>query len=216
MNGRNSRANTYEDAETPNEPPPPYTEVASPSEVVTEANFNRPFAALNQTTPSRNSAPGQAPYRPPQAPQMPPQPPQMPPRPPQNRPPSNSSYPGNRQNTYSRQSSGSRPQVPWVYPQGYWCPKCNNTGRKLKNGLSCQDCYGRFAHQNASVYRSYPTYNYPTYNYPAQPNAAPLVLSPGDPRIGGTLCGRCRGRGLLDDLLGEYTCTTCKGIGRLL
>lgn len=214
MNGRDSRTNTYQDSETPNEPPPPYTEVASPSEVVTETNFNRPFAALNQTTPSGNSAPGQAPYRPPQAPQMPP-------RPPQNRPPSSSSYPGNRQNTYSRQSSGSRPQVPWVYPQGYWCPKCNNTGIKLKNGLSCQDCYSRFAHQNASVYQSYPTYNYPTYNYPTynyptQPNAAPLVLRPGDPRIGGTLCGRCRGRGLLGDLLGEYTCTTCKGIGRLL
>lgn len=246
--------------ETPDEPPPPYTEVASASEISAEVNFNRPYAALNQATqnprPQSGPPPGPPPF--PQRPQNqqnnPPPFPQRPQNqqnnhppqqsqnhqnqqyqsnqrpPPNNRPQQSSVYPGNRNNTYNFQQSQpppQRPQVPWTYPPNYYCYKCNNTGIKTKNGLTCQDCYARFAHQNANVYQSYPTFKpyapslfsfgSRTPQPPVPPGfAAPLVLQPGDPRIGGTLCGRCRGRGLLSDILGDYTCTTCKGVGRLL
>lgn len=125
-----------------------------------------------------------------------------------------------------------RPQPPFQYPRNYFCNKCHNTSIKLKNGLPCQDCYSRFARQNANV-RFTPggggapfpfgslssfipgswttTTTYTTVN-----NMPPRVVRPGDPAIGGILCGHCRGRGKVDDFLAEYTCPTCKGLGRLL
>jgi hypothetical protein len=135
--------------------------------------------------------------------------------------------------------------VPWVYPRGYWCKKCHNTGVKLKNGLSCQDCYSRFARQNSNVqyvpppqvmsygwsplgplgYGGYGGYGYGGYGgYGYRPTTTIItpvgppgrVVQPGDPSIGGILCGNCRGRGQLYDLLGDYPCGTCRGIGRLL
>lgn len=279
-NPTNSTANADADG-VPDDPPPPYTEVADgTTEVSADANFQRPFVALNQhaATPQAAPPPGPPPpqqhYFPPAGPPpMPTRPPAMPPRPNNNsgssmlypsssnssvgsgkasRVNSSSTYPGARQNTYGgagasgagfpppppgppppqRQQYGAplqqRAQVPWVYPPGYWCPKCNNTGIKLKNGLSCQDCYGRFAHQHANIYQtpgSGGSYLAPVPMQPRQPMMAgrkvshlgpsPVVVQPGDPRIGGMLCGRCRGRGLIWDFLSETTCPTCRGVGRL-
>ncbi|ANB13849.1 Hua1p [Sugiyamaella lignohabitans] len=120
------------------------------------------------------------------------------------------------------------PNLPFTYPPGYYCYKCNNTGIKLKNGLTCQDCYGRFARQGRNVQVIHsgqpsmfnplapfmgPTTSYVPY-YPGQP--PPRVVRPGDPSIGGTLCGRCRGRGMISDFFGDETCPTCRGVGRLL
>lgn len=45
---------------------------------------------------------------------------------------------------------------------------------------------------------------------------APLRVRPGDPRIGGVLCGRCRGSGLVRDFLDEETCHVCRGLGRII
>lgn len=143
--------------------------------------------------------------------------------------------PQHRQQQHHPPPHRQQPNVPWVYPPGYHCYKCQNTGVKLKNGKQCQDCYGRFARQNAHI-RMAPAFGaagssgssfrslIPSFGLaPPQPmmyNAGgpggPLVLAPGDPRIGGIECGRCRGRGMLSDLLGDYTCSTCRGIGRLL
>ncbi|KAF8917546.1 hypothetical protein CPB85DRAFT_1374086 [Mucidula mucida] len=54
----------------------------------------------------------------------------------------------------------------------------------------------------------------PVNGYPhAQQNS--IVYSPGDPRIGGRLCWRCDGRGLVSLLFLEDSCPVCGGIGRL-
>ncbi|ODV87276.1 hypothetical protein CANARDRAFT_5823 [[Candida] arabinofermentans NRRL YB-2248] len=46
-------------------------------------------------------------------------------------------------------------------------------------------------------------------------NTAPIVVQPGDPRIGGQLCPRCRGRGMVHFLLDLERCTVCNGLGRV-
>lgn len=49
-----------------------------------------------------------------------------------------------------------------------------------------------------------------------QPPQAPLVVQPGDPRIGGYLCRRCGGSGRVDTwFLGDELCSTCQGLGRV-
>ncbi|GAA6048263.1 hypothetical protein JCM3770_006510 [Rhodotorula araucariae] len=50
---------------------------------------------------------------------------------------------------------------------------------------------------------------------PIQPGA--LVVRPGDPRIGGVLCRRCGGDGLVPGLflIDEMTCEVCNGAGRV-
>ncbi|KAF9012155.1 hypothetical protein BDZ89DRAFT_1119045 [Hymenopellis radicata] len=54
----------------------------------------------------------------------------------------------------------------------------------------------------------------PVNGYPrGQQNS--VVYSPGDPRIGGRLCWRCDGRGLVSLLFLEDSCPVCGGIGRL-
>lgn len=266
-NSVSQRPEPTQDNGVPNEPPPPYTEVADPlTERTAEANYQRPYAALNQSQsnpPPPGPPPGpptaQGSYSPgfssgsfspapqpgthyypppPPRPQQPYSPPSsasppLPPRRPDeksNRPPSSSStYPGNRANTYGAATASSsaypppppveRPQVPWVYPPNYWCPKCHNTGRKLKNGKSCQDCYARFARQHVPVVHQIPLFGSGFLSRGPSTtvigNGPSVVVQPGDPRIGGTLCGRCRGRGLIYDFLGDYTCPTCKGVGRL-
>ncbi|KAK7038889.1 hypothetical protein VNI00_010523 [Paramarasmius palmivorus] len=49
---------------------------------------------------------------------------------------------------------------------------------------------------------------------PAPPGAATLVR-PGDPRIGGRLCWRCGGDGLVNVFLWEEQCPACGGTGRV-
>lgn len=115
-------------------------------------------------------------------------------------------------------------RIPWVYPAGYRCSKCNNTGYK-KNGKSCKSCWGKFGVQNNRVqvipgapmgpgytYGSNPGFmpgagsmfggSNPTFTISAGPpqnfnsNLPPKIVKPGDPSLGGVLCGRCRGSGL--------------------
>lgn len=58
---------------------------------------------------------------------------------------------------------------------------------------------------------------------PVPPPVPPPVVSPssvtyyaGDPRIGGTLCWRCGGKGSVDMFLFDReTCSLCSGIGRV-
>ena len=149
--------------------------------------------------------------------------------------------------------SSQNTSLPWTYPRGFYCPKCNNTGYKLKNGKSCKSCWRRFAPANRvdvvsptiptttygynpfPVYQAYPTYRtYSTAPFVPAPqpvgytipvgggagagvgNTRPLVVKPGDPRLGGVVCGNCRGTGRVRFLLDEDICPLCNGIGRLV
>lgn len=109
------------------------------------------------------------------------------------------------------------PSLPWTYPPRFYCSKCGNTGYKLKNGRSCKSCWRRFAPQNNVV--SAPTY-YTNYTMPVYTNAwqgtRPLYVQPGDPRLGGVLCGECRGSGRTRFLLDEDICPLCHGVGRII
>lgn len=132
------------------------------------------------------------------------------------------------------------PNLNFRYPTRYFCEKCNNTGIKQKNGKTCKDCYDRFAPRNAvptiSNYSSYDPFDifgssstttttmyYPNGpsgpgpgGPPGPPPGPPLRVYPGDPRIGGQLCGRCRGSGVTHFFLDEELCRVCGGVGRIL
>lgn len=108
-------------------------------------------------------------------------------------------------------TSGATNQIssytPWIYPPGYYCYKCRNTGIKLKNGLQCKDCWEFFATRSRYVKR--------ITSIPRNAMLNRSVLRPGDPAIGGFLCGRCRGVGTIDLFLFEDMCPVCGGIGRV-
>lgn len=113
------------------------------------------------------------------------------------------------------------PNLPWRYPKRVMCEKCNNTGTKVKNGLLCQDCWERYGPRNpgmrsASFAPYIPSFSsyIPQPPMPPQPQM-PLRVLPGDPRIGGVLCGRCRGTGLVTFFLDEDLCPQCQGCGRV-
>lgn len=105
----------------------------------------------------------------------------------------------------------ARPQLPdkhLRYPPNYYCPKCGNTGIKIRKGTPCSDCYKAFGVPN-------PVRMIPGNVRPAFP-VPPRVLPPGHPGIGGKLCGRCRGSGMISEmLLFESTCPICHGVGRV-
>lgn len=154
-----------------------------------------------------------------------------PPRPSQTQPP------------LPQKPQSSKPKIPWVYPNNFQCPKCHNTGYKLKNGKSCRSCWRKFAPRNNvnfspttygatssyynpmnSVYQPYSmfgggggsgSFTIPV-NGTMNNNGAPLVVRPGDPRLGGYVCGECRGTGRTSFLLDEDICTVCNGIGRII
>ncbi|CCH59305.1 hypothetical protein TBLA_0B04690 [Henningerozyma blattae CBS 6284] len=116
--------------------------------------------------------------------------------------------------------------LPWVYPNGYYCPKCDNTGYKLKNGHSCKVCWERFApRNNVGVVQPgqinvqgpilQPQYQRPMYSSHST-SSMPLYVQPGDPRLGGVLCGKCRGSGRTRFFLDENLCTVCGGVGRIV
>lgn len=44
----------------------------------------------------------------------------------------------------------------------------------------------------------------------------PVQLMPGDPRLGGNLCGKCRGSGQVSFFLDKETCPICAGLGRVV
>lgn len=133
---------------------------------------------------------------------------------------------------FKKQAYNPNMSLPFTYPRGFICEKCRNTGLKLKNGLSCQDCYTRFAPRNhvsqaPITYSSSPfSMQFTPYNGfsntgfgPAPggfaPGGGPQYLQPGDPRMGGTLCGRCRGSGRVTFFLDQELCLVCGGVGRL-
>ncbi|CUM54451.1 uncharacterized protein AC631_04385 [Debaryomyces fabryi] len=123
------------------------------------------------------------------------------------------------------------PQLPFKFPKRYMCEKCNNSGYKIKNGRSCKDCWERFSPRNgyqpvSSLLSFNPLFTTLTVSMspmlpyrPAPgpgPSLPPMRVNPGDPRIGGTLCGRCRGSGLITFFLDDELCPVCNGIGRIL
>lgn len=130
-----------------------------------------------------------------------------------------------------QQRPSHRPEIPWRYPAGFWCIKCHNTGFKVKNGKSCKDCWERFARQHNVNYTT--TYApsdpwripftgismAPQFNNPpmmAPPGTAPRYVRPGDPSMGGVLCGRCRGSGRVSVMwIDEDLCPVCHGVGRV-
>lgn len=127
------------------------------------------------------------------------------------------------------------PYLPWRYPSSYRCSKCENTGYKKKNGHPCKNCWGRFRPQtvppstraelerlvkhrpapkpiNSNVVKLPPGATVvPTYPM-AQ---GPVVVKPGDPRIGGILCPKCNGRGMVHFFLDLERCSKCNGLGRI-
>lgn len=133
-----------------------------------------------------------------------------------------------------------RSQLPWTYPTGFRCPKCNNTGYKVKNGRSCKSCWRRFAPVNkvnsmqAGGRSSYLSPSLPMFGSsrfgtgppfgmglgmappPVMGSQQPIVVKPGDPRLGGVLCGECRGTGRVSFILDEDICPLCRGIGRII
>ncbi|KAH3687283.1 hypothetical protein WICPIJ_001745 [Wickerhamomyces pijperi] len=139
---------------------------------------------------------------------------------------------------YNQQSSN----LPWRYPARYFCNKCKNTGYKFKDGQrtnkSCKDCWSKFAKNNA-VFTQNTTTTASNYQpmpqfmpmpipmpMPMQPMPMPMpqpmmqlpprVVRPGDPSIGGVLCGVCRGSGRIYGLFDDSLCQNCFGVGRIL
>ncbi|CDR39295.1 CYFA0S03e01860g1_1 [Cyberlindnera fabianii] len=209
---------------TPSDPPPPYMPVDPTTSTSSSAPHNYTTGNPTASDPLR----GDGTWRPP------------PPRPrPQQQIPSS-------QSLHSQQ----HPRLPWTYPPGYRCSKCNNTGYKLKNGKSCKSCWEKFARPTNVNYQYVPSYD-PGFRIPftdyrvhddltvtngySQPptpmmymqppmmgqpygmmQPTPQYVSPGDPRIGGYMCGRCRGSGRVSFmLLDEELCPVCHGVGRV-
>ncbi|KAI3404124.2 hypothetical protein KGF56_003024 [Candida oxycetoniae] len=126
-------------------------------------------------------------------------------------------------------STPGNPPLPFKYPKNYKCRKCNNTGYKMKNGRTCKDCWEALAPRNSYnlVNNSFqPHYfgstTYVPYTPPLPPGATnraqlpPIRVPPGDPRLGGILCGRCRGSGMVRFLLDMELCPVCSGLGRVI
>lgn len=127
------------------------------------------------------------------------------------------------------------PYLPWKYPSSYRCSKCDNTGYKKKNGHPCKTCWGRFRPQTVPPATSAELERLVKHKpkpKPINPNVvklppgttvmprypttqAPVVVQPGDPRIGGVLCPRCNGRGMVHFFLDLERCTQCNGLGRV-
>lgn len=127
------------------------------------------------------------------------------------------------------------PYLPWRYPSSYRCSKCENTGYKKKNGHACKTCWGRFRPQTTPpatkaelerLVKHRPAPNPINTNVvklppgatvmPTGPRVqAPTVVKPGDPRIGGILCPKCNGRGMVHFFLDLERCSKCNGLGRV-
>ncbi|CCH41661.1 Cortactin-binding protein [Wickerhamomyces ciferrii] len=186
----------------PEAPPPSYDEAINTPMTLSE---NLPQGApLPAGRPSQSSRPTN---------QF--QPPPQPPRPTQS------------QSFNQGPPQGQQPDVPWRYPNGFWCHKCHNTGKKLKNGKSCQNCWERFAPRARrapnvhlqTVYNGYTqssNLNFGGFQLPFGSNnnsfnttttsfnsPGPRYVQPGDPAIGGVQCGKCRGKGMVRFFLDE-------------
>jgi hypothetical protein len=92
------------------------------------------------------------------------------------------------------------PTPPFIYPPGYLCRKCRNTGFKTYNGQPCGTCARSFARpQRQNV-------GYLPHGVQVLPMANAPVLPAGDPRLGGILCGNCKGRGWVDGFFDTSNC----------
>lgn len=133
------------------------------------------------------------------------------------------------------------PYLPWRYPSNYNCKKCENTGFRKKDGTYCKSCWKKFRPQNKNPPKNQKELEYlathkpkpipihsnvvklpegaraniPYNPFPQQIQQAPVVVNPGDPRIGGVLCPRCKGRGLVHFFLDLERCSQCNGLGRV-
>lgn len=147
----------------------------------------------------------------------------------------------------SRPSKPQKPQttsitthgnkLPWRYPPGYHCSKCNNTGYK-RSDKPCRRCWRQFSKPAAPPVMggapppmmgiAPPPMGYPPsqmgflppamgYGPPMGINPAipPLVVQPGDPRLGGRLCYECGGSGRVRFLFDVDLCALCRGTGRI-
>ncbi|KAA1093885.1 hypothetical protein PGT21_001935 [Puccinia graminis f. sp. tritici] len=121
---------------------------------------------------------------------------------------------------------------PYVNGTAYFCPKCCNTGFKgFDPYRPCRKCWLKYGKPWQAVRLSPMTNSSPwTLQRPLPPtqmavNPPPLVVRPGDPRIGGRLCLNCNGSGqkmeeltLFNVLLGgggQEVCPSCRGTGRI-
>lgn len=127
------------------------------------------------------------------------------------------------------------PYLPWKYPSSYRCSKCDNMGYKKKNGHPCKSCWGRFRPQSIppstqseleKLVKNKPKPKPINSNVVKLPPGAtvlprytnaptPMVVQPGDPRIGGIPCPRCNGRGMVHFFLDLERCSNCNGLGRV-
>ncbi|KAH9470677.1 hypothetical protein Pst134EA_004601 [Puccinia striiformis f. sp. tritici] len=130
---------------------------------------------------------------------------------------------------------------PYVNGTAYFCPKCCNTGFKgfdpnrpcrKKQFLAEKQCWTKYGKSWSVVRLSPMTTPSSTYTLqrPLPPNDVvvtppPLVVRPGDPRIGGRLCLNCNGSGqkieeltLFNVFTGgpnQEVCYSCRGTGRI-
>lgn len=212
----------------PSEPPPSYDEAMADPSIPTDDNN------IPEVTPPQPQRPSQPPPKKYSRPTV--APPQHPSRP-SGPPPVQQDH--STLNLPKPTPINPNPYLPWRYPSSYRCSKCENTGFKIKNGHACKRCWGRFRPQtippssqaelerlvkhkpapkpiNSNVVKLPPgAAVIPTSFAPAPRTQAPVVVQPGDPRIGGILCPRCSGRGMVHFFLDLERCPQCNGLGRV-
>lgn len=84
------------------------------------------------------------------------------------------------------------PVAPYNYPPGYFCTYCQNTGFKRHNGHPCGTCERNFGYQGGHVQH---------VPWGMAPIGGVTYMA-GDPRIGGRVCGNCKGHGVKSSLFG--------------
>lgn len=245
MSGNRSKADppvdTTRGETVPAEEPPPYTLVAEEGTVTLETPQGPTNSQSSDSTHTSSASAFRPPPNPPPRPvtqqsehYVPP--PRPPPRPSsqfsgsagpaspspapsqypqfQAPPPQGHTYPYNNYHPhqgYSHPQNNYQPPPgpPLNYPPGYWCPRCHNTGIKQDKGTTCKKCYEKFGVGSQQIHHL-PYGAAPVFSGP------PRVVRPGDPSIGGVLCGRCRGSGVIHDLfIFEDACPVCQGVGRV-
>ncbi|QEU58646.1 hypothetical protein KDRO_A06670 [Kluyveromyces lactis] len=160
--------------------------------------------------------------------QLPPNPPPRPTQPPAKPPRPSNAIPAYHRPTSTFSSSTStstgNKKLPWTYPPGYYCKKCGNTGTKIKTQQKCKKCWSKFykpppAQPPRPSAGPRPAFVYSNVTMPPQNfvmNSAPIVVRPGDSRIGGMMCNNCNGTGRVRFFLDKEPCPVCYGLGRIL
>ncbi|PLW09749.1 hypothetical protein PCANC_09722 [Puccinia coronata f. sp. avenae] len=224
--------------ETPDEPPPAYTPTPSNQTTLLQAGPQYPFG------------PTEHPYQhqptteyPPQSSSHPYHHTQQPPQHNNALQPSASSSNATLPPALSNPTTVPTPGRPLLYDNKillypynngtpYFCPKCCNTGFKgFDPYRPCRKCWSKYG-KPWSVVRVSSMANSLAWSLqrPLPPtdmvvNPPPLVVQPGDPRIGGRLCLNCNGSGQKQEELtlmnvflgggGQEVCHSCRGTGRI-